>query len=78
MKSVLASLFPDHPLVKESSATEDHLMDEQQVKSRLGQLAFLPFERVCMDMLLLGFLSCISGLAYNESCVKFISYHFLG
>jgi len=30
MKSVLASLFPDHPLVKESSATEDHLMDSQQ------------------------------------------------
>ena len=31
MKSVLASLFPDHPLVTESSSTEDHLMDEDQV-----------------------------------------------
>jgi len=30
MKSVLASLFPDHPLVTESSSTEDHLMDEDQ------------------------------------------------
>merc|ERR1719430_2679084 len=31
MKTVLASLFPDHPLVKESpSATENLLMDEEQ------------------------------------------------
>ena len=36
MKSVLASLFPDHPLVAESSATEDHLMDEDQVRVNFG------------------------------------------
>ena len=36
MKTVLASLFPEHPLVTESSsATEGLLVDEEQVKSHL-------------------------------------------
>ena len=36
---MLASLFPEHPLVKDSSAaTEDLLMDEEQVKIQLDQL----------------------------------------